>query len=165
MSKRSLAFLLMATMAVSACQSRLNPFTWFGGGGERQGPTTLEPEGGYATSDARQSFPRLTSARWEQVSGGRMLVVTGIAPTKGWWDAAIVTEEALPEGRIRGGADGILRLRMVGSPPAPDQIEARTAADPRVDTITAAFTLTNAQLAQLRGIVVSGASNSYSLNR
>lgn len=165
MMTRSIAILLTATVGLSACgDSSLNPFKWFGGG-RSSGPETIEPLGGYATTDRRQSFPRLTSVRWESVPEGRMLVVTGLAPTKGWWDAALVTEEALPDGRLRAGPDGILRLRMVGSPPLPDQPEARMPADPRVDTITTAMTISTQQLARMRGVVVSGASNSMSANR
>ena len=165
---RGIAILLAATLGLSACgdsgSSGLNPFRWFGGG-KKAGPTTLDPAGGYTASDRRQAMPRLTGARWEVVPDGRLLVVTGLAPTKGWWDVAVVTEEPMPEGRIRADAQGILRLRMVGSPPLPDQPEARMPADPRVDTITAGFTITNEQLARLRGVVVSGASNSFSLKR
>lgn len=167
MMTRSLALLLVATTTLAACgDSGLNPRTWFGGGGRRAGPETLEPKGGYAvTTDRRQSFPRISSARWEDVPGGRMLIVSGVAPTKGWWDVAIITEEDLPEGRIRGDAQGVLRLRMVGSPPFPDQVEARTPANPQVDTINTAITLTNSQLSRLRSVVVSGAGNSVTLNR
>ncbi|AXC49433.1 hypothetical protein DRW48_06790 [Paracoccus suum] len=165
MMTRSIAILLTATLGLSACgDSSLNPFRWFGGG-RRAGPTTLEPDGGYAIGDRRQSFPHLLAARWEDVPEGRMLVVSGVAPTKGWWDVALVTEEVMPAGRLRAGPDGILRLRMVGSPPLPDQPEARMQADPRVDTITTALTITTPQLARLRGIVISGASNSLSVSR
>lgn len=166
MTTRSLALLLVATMTLAACgDSSLNPRGWFGSGARRAGPQTLEPKDGFVVADRRQAMPRITGARWQEVPSGRLLVVTGLAPTKGWWDAAIVTEEALPEGRIRADAEGVLRLRMVGSPPSPDQVEARTPADPRVDTITTAFKLTNSQLARLRSVVVSGAGNSVTLSR
>lgn len=165
MKTRSIALVLVAAVALTGCQSRLNPVHWFGGT-RSAGPATLEPEGGYVVaSDPRQGFPRLTGARWEGVPGGRMLVVTGLAPTKGWWDVAILTEQPMPEGRIQADADGVLRLRMVGRPPLPDQAAGRMAANPQVDTITAAFMLTNQQLTRLRAVAVSGAGNSFTLNR
>lgn len=165
MTTRTLALCLAATLALTACGgggSGLNPFRWFGGG-QKAGPATLEPEGGFAPADRRQPIPQLTGARWQPIDGGQMLVVTGIGPTKGWWDAELVSELPTPDGRIRPGPDGILNLIFVASPPAPGTVETGMPADPRVDTITVAQSFSNTQLSQLSGVVVSGGANSLTL--
>lgn len=170
MPRRITALTIAATLTLSACGdgggSGLNPFRWFGGGGSR-GPETLTPEGGYATAanDPRQLMGSITSARWEPLGEGRLLVVTGLAPTKGWWDAELVTETPMPAGRVRADADGVLRLRFVALPPPPDSPDARRAAVPEVDTITAALTITTGALQGIEQVVVQGAANVVTLRR
>lgn len=165
MTRWRLALGLAAALALAGCGdggSRLNPFNWFGGG-QRRGPETLEPASGFVRIDRRQSIPQLTGARWEPIDGGRLLVATGIGPTKGWWDAELVPELPTPDGRIRPGPDGVLRLRFVASPPAPGTVETTMAADPRVDTITVARAFSNAQLMQIVAVEVAGGANGLTL--
>lgn len=155
-------------LAASGCsrfsESRFNPMGWFGGSAQ---PQTLEPEGGYPTTrqDARLPVARITAARWEPLYEGRMLVVTGLAATKGWSKVALVTEVPMPPGRIRGDDNGVLRLRLVGNPPAPGSYEASHAANPASDTLTVALTLPSEALAGINQVVVSGAGNAVSLRR
>lgn len=110
----------MVLLAAAGCarlsESRLNPMGWFGGGSSQ--PTTLMPEGGYPTArdDARLGLAHVTSARWEPLYEGRILVVTAVPTTQGWWDVALVTEMRMPPGRIQPDQDGVLRLRLVGHP-------------------------------------------------
>ena len=164
------ALTIAATLTLSACgdsaSSGLNPMRWFGDGGQK-GPETLVPEGGYdlTASDPRQPIGSITGARWEPLTEGRLLVVTGLAPTKGWWDAALVTETPMPTGRLRADADGVLRLRFVALPPPPDSADARHAADPQADTITVALTVSNAALRGIDQVAVQGAANAVSLRK
>lgn len=139
-----------------------NPLGWFGGGGQR-GPQTLEPKGGYARTDQRLAVPQVLSARWEPTVEGRLLVVTAIAPTKGWWDVALVTETPQPEGRVRPDADGVLRLRLIGSPPLTDDRSARLPAQPGPDTITVAFPISAAALERIDSVAVSAGNNGIAL--
>ena len=162
--------LLLTTCALlAACGGRgdssLNPLRWFGGG-ERQGPSTLEPEGGYqALNDARLPVPQLVSARWEPTVEGRLLVVTAMAPVKGWWNVALVTETPQPPGRVRPDADGVLRLRMVGLPPPAGSADARRPAQPGPDTLTVAFPLSNAALNRIDAVTVNGGNNALTVRR
>lgn len=158
---------LLATCAVlSGCGdggSSLNPFRWFAGDTQR-GPETLEPKGGYKDrADSRIPVPQVVSARWEPTVEGRMLVVTAMAPTKGWYNVALITETPQPEGRVRPGPDGVLRLRLVGGPPPAGSTAARLPASPGADTLTVAFPLSAAALDQIDSIVVTGAANAVSL--
>lgn len=163
------ALTIVATLTLAACGDRgvsLNPFRWFGGGAAR-GPETLTPEGGYdlAARDPRQLMSSITSARWEPLGEGRLLVVTGLAPTKGWWDPELVTKTPMPAGRIRADADGVLRLRFVAFPPPPDSPDARRPANPQVDTITTAMTISTPALRGIDQVVIQGAGNVITLRR
>ena len=167
--RRITALTIAATLTLAACGDgglRLNPLRWFGGGTQR-GPETLTPAGGYdlASRDPRQLMGSITSARWEPLGEGRRLVVAGLAPTKGWWDAELMTETPMPAGRVRADADGVLRLRFVAFPPPPESPDARRAADPRVDTITAAMTITTPALRGIDQVVIQGAGNAITLRR
>lgn len=161
---RPLILVLAASLAVSGCSSRLNPINWF----DRtpSTPTTLEPRGGYAASDdSRQAIPQIISAKWEPLNEGRLLVVTGVTPTKGWWDAALIPETPQAAGRLRPDADGVLRLRFVANPPLPDSPDARLPANPAVDSITAAVALSNLRLSGITQVIVTSGSNAVSLRR
>ena len=170
MPRRITALTIAATLTLSACgdsaSSGLNPMRWFGDGGSK-GPETLVPEGGYrlASADPRLPIGSITGARWEPLGEGRLLVVTGLAPTKGWWDAALVTETPSPAGRYEADPDGVLRLRFVALPPPPDEPDARYAANPQVDTITVALALSNAALRGIQQVSVQGAANAVTLQR
>lgn len=169
MTRRPLVLLTTCAL-LAACGGRgdssLNPLRWFGGGSAPQGPATLEPDGGYPTgTDARLAVPQLVSARWEPTVEGRLLVVTAMAPVKGWWNLALVTERPQPPGRVRPDADGVLRLRLVGLPPPADSTDARRPAQPGPDTLTVAFPLSNAALNRIDAVTVSGGNNALTLRR
>lgn len=147
----------------SAGDSSWNPTTWFGS----DEPTTLEPEGGYPTvnNDLRSGVAHIAGAKWEPLYEGRLLVVTALPATKGWWDLALITEEPLPKGRIRADASGVLRLRLVGHPPSPSSNAARSAANPASDTVSVSMTIPNEALPGIRQVVISGAGNAVTLNK
>lgn len=165
---RTLATLACAMLVLASCgrgsDSGWNPLGWFGGGSE---PQTLAPDGGYPESlqDGRLPLARVVSAKWEPLYEGRMLVVTGLAGSKGWWDVALVTEQPMPRGRIRADANGVLRLRLVGTPPLPDTFAAANPANPASDTITVGLTLSHNALSGLREVVITGAGNAITLRK
>ena len=161
--------LLSTCVMLAGCgrmgDSSLNPMRWFGGGGAT-GPTTLEPEGGYVNRVGdRLPVPQITGARWEPTVEGRVLVVTAMAPVKGWWNLALVTETPQPPGRVRPDADGVLRLRLVGAPPPADSADARRAAQPGPDTLTVSYPLSTEVLGRIDAVTVSGGNNAITLRR
>lgn len=168
--KRVTVPLLAATLVLAGCGGRFsdsgwNPLGWMGGGGGT--PATLEPEGGYATvnDDARPGIPAITGARWEVLNEGRLLVATGIGPTKGYWKAALVTEAPSPSGRITPDPDGTLRLRFVALPPRPGSPDAQMAARPETDQINVALTLSANVLAGVEQVQITGATNTVTLRK
>ena len=168
MQIRTLAIIGCAALVLTGCgrvaESRLNPLRWFGGSNQ---PATLDPKGGYATQtqDSRPGLAQITGARWEPLYEGRMLVVTAVPATKGWWGAELITEVPMPRGRIRPDDNGVLRLRLVANPPAAGTPLSRTAANPVSDTITVPLTLSNAALSRLREVVITGAGNAVTLRK
>lgn len=168
--KRLTVPLLIATMTLAGCGGRfsdsgLNPFGWFGGGGRQV--TTLEPTEGYANAnaDARPGVPAVTGARWEVLNEGRLLVVTGIGATKGYWDAALVTEAPSPTGRLSPDPDGVLRLRFVAWPPPAGSEDARLPARPETDSISVAVTLSSNSLAGIQQVQITGATNTVTIRK
>lgn len=158
-----MVILLMAGCGGRFSDSGLNPLRWFG---PEAPPATLAPEAGYAQSgDLRPGIPQITGARWEPTNEGRLLVVTAMAPTKGYSSVALITARPQPAGRISPDADGVLRLRMVGVPPAPDNPAAALPARVETDQITAALPLSSVQLARIGAVEITGAGNIVTLRR
>lgn len=166
MQRKTLGYLVCAMLVLAGCgrmgDSGMNPMRWFGGSPK---PQTLAPKGGYpvASSDDRVPVAHVAGAKWQPLYEGRMLVVNGLAASKGWWDVALVTEVPMPSGRIRPDENGVLRLRLVGKPPPPDTFAAANAPDPASDMLTVALTIPNAALPQLREVVITGATNTVTL--
>ncbi|AUH35515.1 hypothetical protein CUV01_16215 [Paracoccus tegillarcae] len=164
-----MAPLLIATLTLAGCGGRFsdsgwNPLGWFGSG---QGPTTLEPRDGYANAntDARPGIPAITGARWEVLNEGRLLVVTGIGPTKGYYNADLIGQSPSPTGRLSPDPDGVLRLRFVAWPPLSDSEFARLPARPETDTISVALTLSSNVLAGITQVEITGATNTVTIRK
>lgn len=156
--------LLIATIALVGCgrlgDNRWNPLSW------GSAPTrSLEPEGGYAqVSDTRPDIPQITATRWEPLNEGRLLVVEGFAPVRGYSSVALVTARPQPGDRLAPDADGVLRLRLVGVPPAPGSAAALPAR-PGVDEIRTAMAISSVQLARIAAVEITSAGNVVRLGR
>lgn len=138
--------------------SRFNPFARF----EPSVPQSLAPEGGYDQgADLRPGVPQILGASWQPLAEGRLLVVQGFAPLKGYRRAALVTVRPQPGDRLSPDADGVLRLRFVALPPAQQTL----AADPATDTITVALPLSTLQLGRIRAVEIAGAAGAVTLPR
>lgn len=167
--KRLTAPLLIATLTLSACGGRFsdsgwNPFGWFGGGSQPR--ESLAPKEGYAAAgDQRPGLAAVTGASWQPLNEGRLLVVTGMAPTKGYWQADLIPVTPSPAGRFPVDPDGTLHLRLVAWPPSPEDAAARMPASPLSDEITTAITLSNTTLSRLARVTITGAGNTITINR
>ncbi|WP_265502323.1 hypothetical protein [Paracoccus beibuensis] len=159
--------LLIGTAILAGCgrlgDSGWNPLGWSGGS---PAPKDLAPEGGYVQAvDVRPGVPQILSASWQPLAGGRLLVVQGLAPTKGYHSAELVTQRPQPGDRLSADPDGVLRLRFVAAPPAPNDPAARLPANPVTDAIVVALPLSFAQLATISAIEIAGANGAIALRR
>ncbi len=120
-------------------------------------PDTLEPEGGYArlaVIDTRPLVPQVSAVRVEPTPGGVIVRATGLAPTAGYWDAALVPQPA-PEGSRE------MQLEFRVRPPRTVTGNAPTSAR----EIQAAHFLTNQDIDGVSRITVIGGVESRSSSR
>lgn len=165
MKHRTMVMAVLLMTAAAGCsrikESGWNPLNW---GGGTAAPQSLAPKGGYETrTDPRLPIPSLISARWEKLPEGRLLVVTGMGDRKGWWDVALIAQHQRPDGRPAVDSDGVLRLRMVGTPPPADAPAQTAPARPETDSITTAMAFSSATLSQVARIEISAANGGLSL--
>lgn len=149
---RPLIAALALTMLLSACApiSRLNPLTWFGGA--RSEPA---PEGLVRATDARPLVAEVTALTVERTSTGAIVRAEGLNPTQGWWDAELVPQTSLRP------IDGVVVYEFRIAPP----VEPARISTPQSRTVTVATTLSPAELAAVREIVVLGAGNQRRVRR
>ncbi|MDO5658016.1 MAG: hypothetical protein Q4G36_06800 [Paracoccus sp. (in: a-proteobacteria)] len=157
-----LALTMAATMTLAGC-GNWNPLGWMRS--SSSAPTSLAPEGGYPQTrrEASDLVPQIVSATYQPINDGRLLVVTAMAPTKGWHDLALMTARPQPEGQLRPDDDGILRLVLTGLPPLEGSVDARTPATLEADLMTVAMPVSHLQLSRIRGVEISAANNVVNL--
>lgn len=112
-------FGLLAGCSTPWSESRLNPFTWFGG--SASAPDTLVPPESLTISDSRPFVASVTSLAVEPTPGGIILRATGLPPTQGYWQGALILEniDGVP-------VDGTLTFQFRAAPP-PDALPAGAA--------------------------------------
>ncbi|MCA0272541.1 MAG: hypothetical protein LCH69_10810 [Proteobacteria bacterium] len=151
---RTIAALLVAALAVTACgrirDSKINPFNWFGGSEEE----VVQVVDG-VPQDPRPVVQEVTGLEVARQPGGAIVTATGVPPTQGWWDAALVPDG---DGSVK---DGVLTYRFVVEAP----LELRRTSTPQSREVTAAVYLSDIRLQGVSKIVVLGASNSRSTSR
>ena len=160
--------LLIGALILSGCgrlgDSGWNPFGWRG-----QTVTTtetLDPEGGYPQAqDPRPAVPQILGAEWQPLSDGRLLVLRGFAPVKGYHSAALVRSVPRSGDQLQPDPDGVLRLRFVASPPPADNPVAALPANPATDAITVALPISFLRLSRLSAIQIEGGDRVVTLTR
>jgi hypothetical protein len=151
--KTPLLAALAAVLVLGSCgtvrESRLNPFNWFGRSTEQAGAAVVPG----ATSDGREPVAQVTDLAVEVTAGGAIIRATGLPPSQGHWNGALVREptEAADE----------LRFRFVVARP-PLQ---RPAGTPQSREVTVATYLSDIRLEQIRRITVAGAQNARTTTR
>lgn len=135
----------------SIADSRLNPFNWFGGSGTADARTFVPPDP--VEADPRPQVAEITSLTLEPTPGGAILRATGLPPTQGYWDGALVAEH-------RGEpVDGTMTYQFrIQQPAAPWPASTRRSRD-----VVVGVFLTDQSLRGVSRIVVSAAANSRSV--
>ncbi|SPH18115.1 hypothetical protein DEA8626_01645 [Defluviimonas aquaemixtae] len=154
--KSSVTILLVVALTLGGCgrlrESRLNPFNWFGRSTEQTATQTVAPA---VPDDGRILVAQVTDMEVARQPGGAIIRATGLPPTQGFWDAALVAENSgFP-------VDGVMTYRFVVAEPIPP---ARVST-PQSREVSAAAYISNIKLEGVRQIVVLGSQNSRSSRR
>ncbi len=155
--KKPLLAAVMVVLLVAGCagirSSRLNPFNWFGGSSRGAPAAAVVVPAGKV--DTRVLVDTVESLSVEQVPGGAIVHATGLSPTQGWYNAALVAEDdGVP-------VKGVLTYRFLVMPPP----VATRVSTPQSRQVTVAAALSRVQLEGVRQITVTGARNSRSSRR
>jgi len=144
---------LVSLGLLAGCQSRLNPFTWFGPSEER---VVLIPAGGFAASvDRRALVDQVTALAVEPVVGGAVVRATGLPPVQGYWDGDLVPPTDF------AAENGILTLDFRISPPA---VATAVSTEASREVVTGLF-ISRQKLEGVREIRVVGARNLRTVRR
>lgn len=150
--------LLILALVLAGCgrirESRLNPFNWFG---RSQATAVVASKSAVPgrPGDPRVLVADVTDMEVARQPGGAIVRATGLPPTQGWWDAALVAEN---NGEP---VDGVLTYRFVVDQPH----GGARISTPQSREVTAAAWLSDVKLANVSQIVVLGAANSRSSRR
>lgn len=140
---------LSVVVVLGACQSRLNPFNWFGRSAPVEQvllPTTM-------TEDPRALVDDVLSLDIEPFPGGAIIRAEGRTPEQGYWDAELVARPIEKEGVL------ILDFRIL--PP----IGAMDVNTPRSRQVAVAVSLSDIKLEGISQIIVQGARNARAARR
>jgi len=156
-----LSLTLVLALTLAGCggwkESRMNPRNWFG----QEQVQTLEPKTGYPDpkKDPRDLIAEVTKLEVKPTQGGAIVAVEGITPTQGWWGASLLAEN---DGHA---VDGVMTYRFVVAQPDPASPAANRVLTPESRAVTAAAYINNVRLAEVKKIVVIGATSQRSVSR
>lgn len=166
--RKTFSALLVSTLVLAGCatvrDSRINPFNWFGAARSEPltqrevntNPLIPSSSGLFASARARATaytgrpFDQVTDLTIEQVPGGAIIRVTGLAARQGIYNVQLT-----PANEEEAPVDGVLTYRLEGV--EPDRNTAIGAQPTR--EVTAARKLTSQTLAGVRSIRVEGQRN------
>ena len=153
----TLIMVIAVALSLAGCakirDSKINPFNWYGR--SKEGPAQVIETASGIPNDPRLLVAEVTALEVARIPGGAIVRANGLPPTQGWWKAELVAEN--------GGkpVDGILTYRFVVAHP----IGTKPVSTPQSREVTAARSLSNIALEEIRRIVVVGANNSRSSAR
>jgi hypothetical protein len=153
MPKRAiLAVTIFGLVAGCGLAQRVNPLRLFG---PSQRVETLEPVKA-TVAETRPLMDQVTSLRVDPTPGGAVVRATGLPPTQGWWDGALVPDD--PDLEPVGG---ILTFTFRAVPP-PGLTRVST---PQSREVVVGADLTRHDLDSIREIRVRAARNALAVRR
>lgn len=147
--KQSLFAAMMMVVLLGACQSRLNPFNWFG----RSAPVEKVLITDAEVADPRALVDEVLSLDIESFPGGAIIRAEGRTPVQGYWDAELVARPI--------DKDGVLIYDFRILPP----ITATDVSTPRSRQVAVAVSLSDIKLDGISQIIVQGARNARAVRR
>ena len=134
--------LLGVVLGLAACESRINPFNWFGGPREER----ITVDENLAPLDPRGLVAQVVDLSIDPLPSGAIVTATGRPGRQGFWLAELIEVERA-DGRI------VFEFRVA------EPLGQTRQGTPRSREVIAAIDLSNQDLAQIREIVVQGAGN------
>lgn len=132
-------------LALTGCgairESRLNPFNWFKKSEPRETVVLVEK------GDPRPLVDTVLSMAVEPIPGGAIVRARGVTPTQGWWNAELVAQDVTEDGVL------VYEFRLV---PPTGRTDVNTQQSREIDV---GIYISDVKLAEVREIVVQGASN------
>ncbi len=151
---------LVALLALAGCESRFNPFNWFGGSEETRVSVEAAEAPTIRPQDPRPTIDQIAELTIDRVPGGALVTAIGVPATQGWFEAALV-----PARRDNDGApvieNGELAYRFVAVPPRNREPVGNT----RSREISAGLFVSDQSLEGVRTITVRGVQNQRSSRR
>ena len=135
----------------SGSSASLNPFHWFGRAKSRKATSALPAK----AADSRLLVDQVATLRVEKTPGGAIIRATGLPPTQGYWDGALVPENG--EKPVKG----VLTYRFVIAQPVGYQ----AVSTPRSREVVIARALSRIKLEGVRQIRVIGQRNQLTSRR
>ncbi|WP_298921499.1 hypothetical protein [uncultured Roseobacter sp.] len=169
--RKTVSALLVSTLVLAGCGTRLNPFNWFGGSesapvvpASAQEKNPLIPERtGLFQSRGRGEEVYLGSPIQvidelvvERVPGGAIIRATGTAAVQGIYDVQLT-----PANEDEEAVDGVLTYRLEGL----QRADLRVQGAPATRQVTAARRVTDRMLEGTRTIRVEGVQNARQSRR
>lgn len=151
MTPRILLAVLMVTLGLTGCASRLNPMNWFGR--DREERIQIDETQVTAPVDSRQLVAEVVELSVDPLPGGAIVRAMGLPPQQGFWEADLVEVS-------RDGGEITFEFRVY-RPADPNT----RVGPPQSREILAGTSLTTQDLAGIRQIVVVAQQNRRSVSR
>lgn len=150
--KTPIATVLISTLLLTGCATKLNPFNWFKGSSEEKLVEQVTPG---KVIDYRGLVDQVISLQIEKTNGGAIIHAVGLPPSQGYWDAALVADN--DEEPIKGVLTYQFRIEQ--------PYEFKRASTPTSREVVVGHFVSNIKLQGVSSIRVLGASNARSSRR
>ncbi len=148
-----IAAILLGTLVLTGCATKLNPFNWFKRGSTEETLTVLpDPT---VINDNRALVQQVVSLSVEKTPGGAIIRATGLPPTQGYWDAELIAENG--EKPVKGVLTYQFRIEQ--------PIDFQRVSTPQSREVVVAHFASNIKLQGVNQIRVVGAKNARSTRR
>ncbi len=148
-----IAALILGTLVLTGCASKLNPFNWFKRGSQEE--TLAADFNPKVIVDGRQLVDQVTVLTIEKTPGGAIIHAVGLPPTQGYWDAELLAENA------EKPVNGVLTYQFrIQQPPGFER-----ESTPQSREVVVGHFVSNSKLQGVRQIRVLGARNARSSRR
>ncbi|WP_456388845.1 hypothetical protein [Profundibacter sp.] len=150
--KTPIATVLISTLLLTGCATKLNPFNWFKRSTEEKRVEQVVPG---KVIDYRGLVDQVTSLQIEKTNGGAIIHAVGLPPSQGYWDAELVADND------EKPVNGVLTYQFRIEQP----YEFKRASTPVSREVVVGHFVSNIKLQGVTSIRVLGARNTRSSRR